>query len=305
MSTLGKALFIVNPASQNGKAAQGAAMIRYASFQHPHMADTVDIVTTKYPGHAVEIARDAVEFDTVVALGGDGIIHEIVSGLMKIDRDRRPVLGVIPCGNGNDYARTLGMALDLDTSFEQLARAHVERFDVGVCNGEYFIETLSFGLDAAIAIGTHERRERTGLEGTKLFLREGIDQLLHHRDIYDVRLTFDDNDQSFHQIHLMAIQIGVTYGGGFNVCPDADATDGIFNVCMAHAPLGFARAAFIFLMAKDGKHISHSKVLTFNTARHIVLDFDIEPPAQVDGEQIKGSHFDVSILPQELQVLVP
>ena len=305
MSTLGKALFIVNPASQNGKAAQGAAAIRFFAHQYPDMADSVEIVSTSCPGHASEIARNASESDSVIALGGDGLIHEIIAGLMEIPDALRPAFGLIPCGNGNDYARTLGMSTDFESAFAQLCNARIQNADVGVCNGEYFVQTLSFGLDAAIAIGTHERRKRTGLEGTQLFLREGIDQLLHHRDIYTAHVVFDDEYPLVYEMHLMAVQIGPTYGGGFKICPDADFSDGICDTCIARAPLGFAAAARLFLKAKEGKHTSYTKTLSFNQAKHICIDFDREPPIQIDGERCSGTHFEISVIPQKLRVLVP
>ena len=70
------------------------------------------------------------------------------------------------------------MRLSVSEAFPQLFTAVRRMADVGMCNGEYFMQTLSFGLDAAIALGTHERRERTGRQGTRLFLEEGVNQLV-------------------------------------------------------------------------------------------------------------------------------
>ena len=174
MHHLGRTLAIVNPAAQNGNGARAAAFLKYASAVGEAPFLEFDIRTTNASGHAADLASSSVAYDTVLAVGGDGAIHEVVQGLMKIPRTQRPALGVLPCGNGNDYARTLGMRLSVSEAFSQLLTAVRRAADVGVCNGEYFMQTLSFGLDAAIALGTHQRRERTGRQGTRLFLEEGI-----------------------------------------------------------------------------------------------------------------------------------
>lgn len=105
--------------------------------------------------------------------------------------------------------------------------------------------TLSFGLDAAIALGTYERRRRTGREGTRLFVEEGANQLVFHRDAYDFTAIADGGTSKQGSMHLFAVQVGPTYGGGFRVCPNADATDGKLDCCVAKAPLGMLKAAYL------------------------------------------------------------
>ena len=135
----------------------------------------------------------------------------------EIPRDQRPVLGLVPCGNGNDYARTLGMPFAFDAAFAALSRAVPRAVDVGIVNGTPFMQTLSFGLDAAIALGTHERRVKTGHMGTRLFLEEGIEQLVFHRDEYPYELSIDGAASERSSMFLFAVQIGPTYGGGFDL----------------------------------------------------------------------------------------
>ncbi len=167
-------------------------------------------------------------------VGGDGVVHETLAGLMRIPREKRPAFALIPCGNGNDYARTLGMSLVME---EALTLSSAQRIsaDVGVCNGEYFAETLSFGLDAAIALGTYERRRRTGREGTRLFVEEGANQLVFHRDAYD--FTIADGGASKQAFDAPVCRaIGFTYGGGFRV-PERRCDRRQVDCCVAKAPL--------------------------------------------------------------------
>ena len=305
MSKLGRTLVIVNPQSRNGRALVGAERIEEVSdwARAAGYVDCLDVRKTEKPGHATYLAQCATGYHTVLVCGGDGVIHETVNGLMQIPEALRPTLGVIPFGNGNDTARSLGMSLDASLALEQLFQGQVKPIDIGECNGRFFIETLSFGLDAAIAMGTHQRRMRTGREGTVLFVEEGANQILFHRDSYGCTYTLDDEEPRRGSFILMAVQNGPTYGGGFKVTPGADMSDGMFDLCFFEGPCSLPKASVLFLMAKEGKHVGLSSKFRFHTASRIHLSFDQEPPAQVDGEAFAGREFDVQLHHHALSVL--
>ena len=193
LSSEGSILLIANPAAQNGNGA--AAAQRAVGLLRAQLGeDAVVLARTAGPRHASEIAERAEGCSTVIALGGDGVIHEVAGGLMRRPAARRPALGVIPVGSGNDYARTLGVSTKVDEACAQLLGAEARLADVGRVNGHWFVETLSFGLDAAIALDTMERRVRTGRTGTVLYMESGIDQLLHHLDLRRYRVSFDGGE---------------------------------------------------------------------------------------------------------------
>ena len=302
MTNMGKTLAIVNPAARNGDGARGAAFLRYAAGSAAAPFEAIQIETTREAGHATTLAAQASNYDCVLAVGGDGVVHETLAGLMQIPRDSRPAFALIPCGNGNDYARTLGMSFVMEEALAQLSSAQLLGADVGVCNGEYFAETLSFGLDAAIALGTYERRRRTGREGTRLFVEEGANQLVFHRDAYGFTAVVDGGAPTRGSMHLFAVQVGPTYGGGFKVCPSASATDGELDCCVAKAPLSMIKAAYLFACAKDGKHVGQTGSFDFFGAKSLTLEFDQEPPAQIDGEPMHGTKFDIAVMPGALDV---
>ena len=99
-----------------------------------------------------------------------------------------------------------------------------------------------------------------------------------------------------------AVQIGNTYGGGFLICPEARIDDGLFDICIAHPPIGRAKAAFVFVRAKSGKHTKF-KCMEFRTCESLHVEFESVPPAQMDGERIDARTFDVRIERQALRVL--
>lgn len=308
VGSLGRVVIIANPVAQSGAAAGVAE--RFERLLCSRLADDAcRMCFTDYAGHAADLAaREGACCDTVVAIGGDGIVHEVVNGLMRLDSSQRPNLAVVPVGSGNDYALTLGMSHDPERALEQILACDVRHLDVGLVNGEYFVETLSFGLDAAIAIDTVERRKKSGRRGTLLYMESGIDQMLHHLvpQAYKATLegvpdvgSLDIEGESY----IFAVQIGRTYGGHFEVCPKADPADGLFDICITRKRLNAAKAIAVFMLARFGLHTRFG-MFRFFRARSLSVDFVEPPAAQADGEKLQGAHFDVRTVPAALGVLV-
>ena len=300
---MGKVLLIANPAAQNGKGIDAAALAEVL-LEEALGEEQFSLALTTRPNHAADIAAQAEGFDTVVALGGDGVIHEVANGLMHHPANARPTLGIIPVGSGNDYAKALGMPKGVDAACQALLTCAPRSVDVGKVNDSYFVETLSFGLDAAIALDTVDRRVRTGRKGAALYMASGFDQLAHHFDVFSYEATFDGAEPIRSSSITFAVQIGPFYGGGFNVCPNAKMDDGEFDICISHPPVSVPHAAFIFLLAKSGKH-TKAKPIEMLRADHVHVTFDAAPPAQMDGERIEGTSFDISLEQGALNVLAP
>ncbi len=305
---LGKVAIIANPVAQNGAAASVAR-----EFERM-LCGTIDddgcrMHLTERARHAQDIAAEVGRAcDTLVVIGGDGIVHEAANGLMSLAFEERPNLAVVPVGSGNDYALTLGMSSKPEKALKQILECDVHRLDVGLVNDEYFVETLSFGLDAAIALDTVERRKKSGRRGTVLYMESGFDQLMHHLvpQNYKAKLQgvpeagdVDIEGESY----IFAVQIGRTYGGHFDICPKANPEDGLFDVCMTQGRLNAAKATSVFLLARFGLHAGF-KMFRFYKASSLVVEFDEPPSAQADGEKVAGTRFEISTVPAALKVIV-
>src|SRR5512143_135570 len=104
---------------------------------------------TVYPTHATELAQQAGEqgYDMVIAMGGDGTVHEVVNGLMRVPQDRRPALGVVPVGSGNDFAHAINVPMKSHLALARALSGEVSTIDIGVMTDEhgrkeYFGNTL-------------------------------------------------------------------------------------------------------------------------------------------------------------------
>ena len=306
-SPLGHTLIIANPAAHSGKGAAGAEFARHFLNSYSSATDGYEIKLTSAMGDARIMAAEAANFDTVVALGGDGVIHEVVNGLMMLPLENRPSLAVIPMGSGNDYARTLGMKInDPEAAFAQLVRGQKQKFEIGKVNDVFFMQTMSFGLDAAIAIDTTNRRaNNTSAEGEALFLTSGLKIMAAGSKGYPCTVSFDDEKDVELQSLIMAFQIGPTYGGGFTICPNALPNDGLLTVCYNTKVPSIPRLLTLFGLARSGKHVN-SKIITERHISGAIVTFHKKVPAQVDGEELPFTEqFVIGIVPNALSVIVP
>jgi YegS/Rv2252/BmrU family lipid kinase len=298
-------LVIANPTSQSGKGEEAAQFVERFLATYEHAPKKFKVVRTQGAGDGKRLAAQAHGYSTVVALGGDGIIHEVVNGLMEQPANKRPALGIIPMGSGNDFARTLHMAQNSPVAaLGQVLNATPIALDLGWVNGVYFMETLSFGLDAAIAIDTVERRKKNGSHGTKLFAASGLDVFTSNRHGFAFSAILDGRERIEGEEIVFAVQNGPTYGGGFTICPEADPTNGLLNLCYTTRVPPLAKTLALFGLAKGGKH-TVSKDIHFATAKRLTISFEVAPPAQTDGEKLTGTTFDIRVEPAALTVLVP
>lgn len=305
----GRIALIANPAAQNGRGAWAA--VEAASLLRTRVGDEgFQLLLTERPRHATALVASLdPSVSTVVALGGDGLISEVAAGLMERPAEERPALGVIPVGSGNDYAASLGVPTAIGRAIDCVLARRTAVVDVGRVNGRYFVETLSFGLDAAIALDTVERRVRTGRTGTRLYLESAVDQLFRHLSTYDFTLNVLEAPSGLAPIYLkescylFAVQIGPTYGGHFRICPAAELDDGLLDLCYATPHLSPWKALAVLLAAKGGHHTGNRHI-HLDRASRLVLDFAEEPPGQIDGEKIEGTHFEIDCIPRALTVIV-
>jgi YegS/Rv2252/BmrU family lipid kinase len=303
---LGRTLVIANPAAHSGRGETAALFVtRFFSTYHT-AADSCEVRLTEAPGDALAMARQTAGYDTVVALGGDGVVHEVASGLMRIPEAFRPRLAIIPMGTGNDFARTLNMKRsDPEKAIAELLRGSERSIDLGKVNDAYFIQTLSFGLDARIALDTSDRRANNARQqGAGLFVTSGIKLLPSGLNGWPYRVSIDGQNMEGLGI-VFAIQNGPTYGGGFKVCPSARPDDGMLDLCCSVSKPSLAHSIVLFEKIHGGRHTKSNK-LFLSPFKHLEVEFTEEqPPCQIDGERFEADRYVVDVVPNALRVIVP
>lgn len=259
----------------------------------------VDVVMTGSKEHIKHIGRTSTA-DLIVCLTGDGSVHDLAQTLVGRPEGTRPTVAVVPAGSGNDFARTLGMPLDPAAAVAALAECVPVKADVGRVNSTYFLETLSFGVDAAVALNTEELRKATQARGTYLYARAAVSAILHEFDSHRVEIRTADGGSTLDTL-ILAVQNGPTYGGGFRVAPRASITDGVLDV---YTISGISKPVALYYLSqmKGGKHERLKGTRHFTTA-HLELTFTEQAPIQCDGERLLGLEFAIDVVPAALDVL--
>lgn len=243
---------------------------------------------TERPGHAIELARKARSEGRrlVVAVGGDGTVHEVVNGLL-VDGPARsgevvPALGLIPAGSGCDYARTFAVPPGLGAAVAHLRTAEERLVDVGEvrCQGEdgerirFFVNVAEVGIGAEVA----ERASR--LPRTLGPGRYALAFCLTLRGQRTVAAEVEvDTERHEGPLTNLVVALGQYYGGGMKVAPRADPSDGRFEVqVQTGSKLDYALA-----MPKvfRGTHLPHPRV---REERAEVVDVRCTPDARLEAD---------------------
>ena len=141
----------------------------------------------------------------------------------------------------------------------------------------------------------------------------GLDEIVHRMYSYTYHARLEGvggeegrTEELSGSMKLFAVQNGRTYGGGFPITPDASATDGLLNICIASGKIGKPRTLVVFAKVTKGKHVN-SPFVEFRTARRVHIGFEESehgaPACQFDGEAYTASEYDIEVLPGELNVL--
>jgi len=281
-----KVIFIINPNANMGQAWRQAADLR-PIMQEFGVADWTGSV---YPTHAIELTRKAVEdgYDLIIAGGGDGTVHEVVNALMSFPEERRPALGVIPLGSGNDFAYSVGMDPEPWKALRQIFNGQEKRVDIGEIEDEtgrteYFDNAVGIGFDAIVTIHSHKM---PFLRGYLMYIVAVLKTIFFNHHPIGVNITVDDQEEWQDRVMMFVLCNGGREGGGFLIYPPADITDGIFNyVAVQEVPrltlLGLVPAFM------KGSHLPHPKI-KYGDFNKISIRADQPLFIHLDGEVFSG-----------------
>ncbi len=271
---------IMNPWSDQRRAVQRQAEIETLTQRY----GGADITLTERPGHATELARQAVDdgYDLVVAAGGDGTVHEVVNGLVR-GGESHTKLGVIPIGSGNDFAFGLGIPLTVEGAVERLYSGKERRVDLGRVEDEhgrfrYFDNNFGLGMDAMVVARTESI---TRVYGFFMYLLAVLQTIAFYYLKMRIEARFDDEIIAQETL-LLAMGIGPRGGGGFFLTPGAVQDDDLIQSCTV-SPISRLHMIYLLIKSLKGRHIS-SKHVNMRQNRRIVINANMPAPIHVDGE---------------------
>jgi Sphingosine kinase and enzymes related to eukaryotic diacylglycerol kinase len=313
-----------NPTAGRGRHRDGVTAALRALAEAGHVVKTIDATTRD---EAAAATRRAVQdgIDALVVIGGDGTVHIGLQAVAGTDVG----LGVVPTGTGNDFARALGVPLDLAAAGRTIARALDEgrrttidlaRITPGSTAGPdlpagpggpswWFGAVLAAGFDALVNERANAMRWPKGRRRYDLaVLAELISMDQRH-----YRITLDDAVLE-QPACLVAVGNTPSYGGGLRMCPDAQPTDGLLDVIVAD-PVSRLTLIRLYPRVFQGTHVRHPAVRTYRT-RSVTIETLPRPSGgrrsrdgdvivgYADGERIRPLPLTITAVPAALHVLV-
>jgi diacylglycerol kinase (ATP) len=298
---------IVNPISGRGS---GAAAIPQLTQLLEQYQLNFDLVQTRYPWHAAELAQQAVEqgFQVVVAVGGDGTLNEVINGLMlaKDNQKGEAALGVISVGRGNDFAFGAGIPPEMEQAVQILSNDQRQWIDVGFVaggdypNGRYFGNGVGVGFDAVVGF---EALKMKRLHGFPSYLIAALKTIFLYYHAPKVLIEFDSQALELNTL-MISIMNGRRMGGGFHMAPRAQMNDSLFDLCIAKQ---VSRPKIITLIPRfmKGDQANHPAIQTAQTRCLTIRALQGSLPVHADGETIciAGQELEITILPRQIEIL--
>lgn len=234
--------------------------------------------------------------NTIIVVGGDGMINSIGSELVGSDT----ALGVIPTGSGNGFARHFDIPLKPETAAAALACANRVRIDVGRANGRPFFVTCSMAWDAAIV----RSFEKSPVRGIMPYVFAAVYEYFEYRR-QPFEAILDDKEGVAYKDPLIFTVANLTqYGGQARIAPNACPDDGLLELIVVErkdAPLVVANLSRLFNGTIN--RLQQVKTTKFQTLKVIRQK---SAPIQMDGELVNSeADVTVDLLPRALTVLVP
>ncbi|KRM72206.1 diacylglycerol/lipid kinase family protein [Lacticaseibacillus brantae] len=281
-----RSAIIYNPHSGHN---QGEAAARQLQTALRNRGDDVTLLPTKAPGSATTLAKEA-DADLVVAIGGDGTVREVISGLSP--RKQPPLLGIMPKGTVNNLAKTLHIPLTNRGAINNILEGTPQFVDIGQINNTYMVSTLTLGVLANAALAVTQREKQRF--GPLAFLFKGLRVLGRHQHWH---LTLESPHHHWDQdTQFVLIAMTNSVGGFTNFNPDAAPDDGMFHVFVA--PKLTWRKTFLVLpyfitgnFAKfPGMTYFRTDELRITTRKHLRSRIDGDPSVSlpINGQVVKN-----------------
>ncbi len=295
-----RALIVLNPAAGQEDPLRvrrllgGAFAVRGASF---------DLVETAGAGDAERFARDAVRlgYRAVVAVGGDGTVAEVITGLAGT----QVPLAVVAQGTGNQVACNLGIPRDIEGAVEVAVHGVPAPMDLGqLADGRYFALMAGAGWDAEVmTAATRELKDRWGFGA---YLYAGLRRALAPPSAL-FRITADGREFTVSAATVIVANVGqIVYDllpVDLRIGPGVSFHDGMLDVCI-FAPRTFSDVAAVLWRVARGQYVGDDRMI-YLRARDIRIESETPVVTQVDGDVVGETPLEVRAVEGGVRVLVP
>ena len=281
---------VINPAS--GKDEPILNTLNRAFGQHDTQWSVS--ITHKY-GDATKQAKQAIKSgaDLVVGYGGDGTQHEIANAVLGTEA----VMGILPGGTGNGFAREMGTPNTLEAAAEMLCTSrNTRQIDVAQAGNQYFIQRLYVGIEPEEQT-SREMKDKYGVLAYAISLKQQVQATR----LTDYQVVVDGKRETFRAAKLYVVNSGMM-GTGLSITHSYSIDDGLLDAFV----LSTENLATIKGAVDRFLHLNTGSASRYiRQCRRISIDTDPDQPVWADGEYIGRTPIDIRVLPGALTIVVP
>ncbi|WP_065412373.1 YegS/Rv2252/BmrU family lipid kinase [Pseudobacillus wudalianchiensis] len=291
-----KAMIIANPSSGKEEA---EIYVKRVEQQLTYSGYQTEAKLTAKEGDAAAWAAAACArgYETVISIGGDGTVNEVVNGLAE--KEQRPSLGIVPLGTVNDFARALNVPLEPEEAITIIGQGRLQKADIGKVNDRYFLNITALG-DMAESTAEVSAKQKTALGSFAYFL-EGAKTLVHK---HPIDLTVRGAEREWTGRALLFLAALTNSVGGFErMAPNAEVDDGKLH-CFIIKDTSLPRLVRIAANLIKGDLKEDPDVLYFR-ANPVTISSKEPLKANIDGDIGGEVPLTLQVLRKHIAVWVP
>jgi len=291
----------------NGKSRSKSVVYRTLN----RLKDTIcnleyNFVETSWAGHASLLAKEFSRegYTHVIAIGGDGTLHEVVNGV--INSGHTPIVGLLPSGSGNDFAKTLNGPKNMQDVFDYIQRDYFDKIDIGKVNfidgngtmkDRYFINISDLGIGAEVVQKVNRLPRWLGT--SLIFYTAIIQSFLTYKNKH-LQCTTDDWSWSG-KVNSFVVANGKYFGDGMCIAPDASPSNALFQIVII-GDISIYDYIKQLGKIKKGLKVDHPK-LEYRSATMLKLEAEYPCGIEADGEFLGTTPCQLTIQPKHLNYL--
>ena len=292
-------LMIANPGSGKGVAVEYAERLKVI-LEETYQAN-VNLLLTEAEGDAEEWSAKAYGdgFDTVICLGGDGTVREVVQGIVR--NENRPYFGFVPMGTVNDLARALGYSMNADEAIEMFRQVQLTTLDVAQVNGRCFINVLAIGSVPESVMNTDsDDKNRFGFLA---YVKDAVGHALNNSH-YHLQITDSKGNVTELETDLLIVGLTNSVGGYENMFSFASHNDGRIHLAAVKGT-GLLDVLKVAIEGGITEEETDNLFVLSDTAIQIKSTQNEEVTTNIDGDEGPSLPIELKVIPQALQVIVP
>lgn len=280
-------LVVINPHSGNGRGLCVAKLVTDFLASEFVEYQTLSAASADELSQELSLRLKEKKFEGVFAVGGDGLAHLVLQHCVP----HNTPFCIVPAGTGNDFVRSLGWSLEnIEPLLKRAITTEPQPIDLGNVDSEWFGAILSTGFDSVVNERANHLSWPKGPQRYNVAIALELPRFkpIHYEINYDGKILETE-------AMLVAIGNGKSYGGGMNICPQAQMDDGLLDIVILE-PVSKIEFIRVFPQVYSGSHLSHPAVksmrarkVTINAKAVAYADGERIGPAPISAECIKGA----------------